>query len=68
MKPYRDIFEVIASRTMTMLIESDGGKPLALRKEDSADLLQWMADISNGGTLATGFDDLLTSFISEAPI
>lgn len=67
-EPYRDIFEVIASRTMTMLIESDAGKPLALRQEDSADLLQWMADISNRGTLATGFDDLLTSFIDEGPI
>ncbi|KAL7903861.1 putative transcriptional activator protein acu-15 [Trichoderma velutinum] len=68
MVPYREIFEALASRTMTMLIESDVDKPAPSPNtgEFQADLMQWVADISDVG-LPASFEDLLAGFINEAP-
>lgn len=69
-EPYRDIFEALASRTMTMLIETEVGKPAlspssATEQGGSTDLTQWIADISDGG-LPASFEELLAGFINES--
>ncbi|KAG9254069.1 fungal-specific transcription factor domain-containing protein [Emericellopsis atlantica] len=69
---YRDIFEVLASRTMTMLTDVQQGKMVgstALVQGQEAypeDLPQWMAGISDTG-YSTGADWLLSELIDEYP-
>ncbi|KAM0324310.1 hypothetical protein ACHAQA_008087 [Verticillium albo-atrum] len=71
--PYRDIFETLASRTMSMVL---GGKPAARANVQAADadsaerdiLADWMADVDNMG-MFDGFDDLLSGFLDDfAPL
>lgn len=70
--PYRDIFEVLASRTMTMLADLQEGKqvgPTALVQGQKAypeDLPQWVAGITDTG-YSTGADWLLSELIDELP-
>ncbi|KAH6695013.1 fungal-specific transcription factor domain-containing protein [Plectosphaerella plurivora] len=67
--PYRDIFEALASRTMSMVF---GGKPEASADSQVADtgiaerdgMADWMADIDNMG-MFSGFDDLLSGFMDD---
>lgn len=64
--PYRDIFEALASRTMSMVLS---GKPAAQVTSQATDvsddvgrdaLVDWMADIDGNG-----FDDLLSGFMDD---
>ena len=70
--PYRDIFEVLASRTMTMLADVQQGKsvgPTALVQGHEAypeELPQWMAGINDTG-YSVGADWLLSGLIAEFP-
>ncbi len=70
--PYRDIFEVLASRTMTMMADSQQGNsvaPVALVQGQDMypeDLPLWMAGISDTG-LSIGADWLLSELIDEFP-
>lgn len=68
--PFRNIFEVLASRTMTMLSDSHQGKdvgPIAIGPESETypeGLSQWMEGISDSG-ITTGVDWLLSELIDE---
>ncbi|KAF5706694.1 positive regulator of purine utilization [Fusarium mundagurra] len=70
--PFRNIFEVLASRTMTMMTDSHQGKevmPIAIGPEQETypeGLSQWMAVMSDTG-LTNGVDWLLSELIDEFP-
>ncbi|KAJ4033794.1 hypothetical protein NW761_006474 [Fusarium oxysporum] len=70
--PFRNIFEVLASRTMTMMTDSHQGKevmPIAIGPEQETypeGLSQWMAGMSDTG-ITTGVDWLLSELIDEFP-
>ncbi|KAJ5157920.1 uncharacterized protein N7482_009020 [Penicillium canariense] len=70
--PYRDIFQVLASRTMTMMVDKISTKvtlpcdPAQLIDPVPGDLAQWMAEITDLG-MEGGIDPLLTGFISSLP-
>lgn len=71
-EPYRDTFEALASRTMKMLAEvgaadsASGCAGAQSDQVDSAALMQWIADISDGG-MSHYFGDLLTGLVNEMP-
>lgn len=68
--PYRDIFEVLASRTLSMIVSRAIGPqlpPATPALSDSSDreaVTQWIADINDNNILA-GFDDLLAGFVDD---
>ncbi|KAI1630290.1 fungal-specific transcription factor domain-containing protein [Exophiala viscosa] len=70
--PYRDIFEALATRTMTMLVDKGAETPTALDFAPQADSLdsenfsQWISDITEGG-MADGLGDLLNGLVGEMP-
>jgi len=70
--PFRNIFEVLASRTMTMMTDSHQGKelmPIAIGSEQETypeGLSQWMAGMFDTG-ITTGVDWLLSELIDEFP-
>ncbi|KAK4949750.1 hypothetical protein LTR10_011592 [Elasticomyces elasticus] len=71
--PYRDIFEALATRTMTMLVDKGGdastGVDPALPQVDNLDsenFSQWISDITEGG-MADGLGDLLNGLVGEMP-
>jgi hypothetical protein len=70
--PYRDIFEALANRTITMMDDKtheNWNLPHALTQPDDLDaddLMQWMTNIADTG-MADGIDGLLTSLIGELP-
>ncbi|KAJ5179206.1 hypothetical protein N7492_002416 [Penicillium capsulatum] len=70
--PYRDIFEALASRTMTMMADLQQGKQMAStalvpsHTTYPEDLPQWVAGISDAG-ISTGVDWLLNELIDEFP-
>ncbi|KIV87382.1 hypothetical protein PV11_02932 [Exophiala sideris] len=72
--PYRDIFEALANRTITMMDENGHGEwtppgaAAAQQSNDSSssgsgDLMQWMSSIADTGGMSEGLDELLTSLI-----
>ncbi|KIN08863.1 hypothetical protein OIDMADRAFT_100432 [Oidiodendron maius Zn] len=69
--PYRDIFDALASRTMTMMVDKNHDQwmlPTTLALSDGldpADLIQWMADITDMG-MSDGMDRLLTGLIGDS--
>lgn len=64
--PYRDIFEALASRTLTMLVEKDRERSALPDIWESDNFTQWVADISDGG-MADGLGELLSGLIGEMP-
>lgn len=70
--PYRDIFEALASRTMTMMVDKNHEKwmlPSGSRQSDGldpGDLTRWMADIADTG-MSDGIDRFLTGLIGDLP-
>ncbi|KAF7561495.1 hypothetical protein G7046_g2644 [Stylonectria norvegica] len=68
--PYRDIFETLASRTMTMMDDRTEGKPTSTSALDDADaggegdLMQWMTEMADGG-MSEGFNGLLSSLFER---
>ncbi|KAF9879323.1 hypothetical protein CkaCkLH20_02866 [Colletotrichum karsti] len=70
--PYRDIFEVLASRTMTMLADLQQGKAVETvaishgQRYCPEELPQWMEGITHTG-YASGVDRLLSELIDECP-
>ncbi|OBT65299.1 hypothetical protein VE03_04680 [Pseudogymnoascus sp. 23342-1-I1] len=74
--PYRDIFEALASRTRTMMVDknhewwTEPASLTLLDGLDQEDLTQWMADI-NDSSMSDGIDRFLSGlvgdFIQQAP-
>ncbi|KAH7245335.1 fungal-specific transcription factor domain-containing protein [Fusarium tricinctum] len=70
--PFRNIFEVLTNRTMTMLSDAHQGKEItssAIGPESETypeGLSQWMEGISGSG-ITTGVDWLLSELIDEFP-
>jgi hypothetical protein len=76
--PYRDIFEALAARTMTMLVEKDRvemaseeGQTVGIGSSDEAlsspDVFsQWMADISETG-MGDSLETLLNGLVYDLP-
>ncbi|KAJ4253808.1 hypothetical protein NW762_010203 [Fusarium torreyae] len=70
--PFRNIFEALASRTMTMLTDSQEGNQavsttLGVEQDMNTEgLSQWAAGISDAG-ISTGVDWLLSELIDEYP-
>lgn len=68
--PYRDIFEALASRTRTMMVDRSNELDMEptvlmpLNGWDQADLTQWIADINDTG-MSDGIDRLLTVFMND---
>lgn len=73
--PYRDIFETLASRTMSMVLsgmmpagqQRSNEQPAGGGTADSPQrdvLADWMADFDSAGMLS-GFDDLLSGFMND---
>lgn len=65
--PYRDIFEALASRTMTMLVDginSDTNQHKDVDSQDDLDWSQWIADINDTGMSGT-VDRLLTGLMGD---
>lgn len=67
--PYRDIFEVLASRTLSMVVARNcqNPRPEAPPLSDSSDreaVTRWMADMDDMGML-DGFDGLLSGFMDD---
>ncbi|KAH8696217.1 fungal-specific transcription factor domain-containing protein [Talaromyces proteolyticus] len=68
--PYRDLFETLANRTMTMIVNRNNGVHTSSYPRASADptdqetLTQWMADIANTG-MSDEMEELLAGFIDE---
>jgi hypothetical protein len=68
--PFRDVFEALASRTMTMLADVQQGKvvdSIALAQGQTAypeDLPQWMEGITHAG-MSSGTDWLLSELIDD---
>ncbi|KAF9877052.1 hypothetical protein CkaCkLH20_05318 [Colletotrichum karsti] len=72
--PYRDIFEALANRTMSMLLHGKSAAQASSQTgQDGSDNPQrdawaWMADFDHTGVL-DGFDDLLSGFMEDlAPL
>ncbi|KIV78792.1 hypothetical protein PV11_06402 [Exophiala sideris] len=71
--PYRDIFEALATRTITMLVDKGGDAstdvdpaPPQVDNLDSENFSQWISDITEGG-MADGLGDLLNGLVGEMP-
>lgn len=67
--PYRDIFQELASRTITMIAEAPNGRAnefMSVMEEQTQDLTQWMADIEDMG-VSLGADQLLTGLMDGLP-
>lgn len=70
--PYRDVFEALANRTMTMLADKQQGKEVApdwlVTEEDqySASFPQWMAGIADS-EISLGLDLILNDLINDVP-
>jgi hypothetical protein len=70
--PYRDVFEALASRTITMLADEEQGKEIASnwlvteKDQYSESLSQLMAGIADSG-ISLGVDLLLSGLICEFP-
>lgn len=72
--PYRDLFEALSSRTMTMLVKKNHERwDLSASELDSPmlgpaqdDLTQWMMAIADSG-MSDSVDDLLTGLVGELP-
>ncbi|KAL5333333.1 putative transcriptional activator protein acu-15 [Aspergillus crustosus] len=66
--PYRDIFGMLANRTMMMMDErADGSweRPVAAAEPDTCDeLMEWMTRVTDMG-MSEGFDTLLTGFVGD---
>lgn len=68
--PYRDIFEALASRTRTMMVDksyewwTESNCSTLSDGLDQGDLTQWMADINDMG-ISDGVDRILTGLIGE---
>jgi hypothetical protein len=68
--PYLEIFEALASRTTTMMVDESHERctppnPSTISDDvDSVNLTQWMADISNTG-MSDGVDSLLSGLIGD---
>ncbi|KAH7177064.1 putative transcriptional activator protein acu-15 [Dactylonectria macrodidyma] len=68
--PYRDIFETLANRTLTMMDDRAEGRPAAPSvsavqgNRNEGELMQWMTDIADEG-MPEGFNGLLTSLVSD---
>lgn len=69
--PYRDIFEILASRTLSMVVDKGSrGQPGPDASEpvpgtpDREVVSRWMADIDGKGMLS-GFDSLLSGFLDN---
>lgn len=68
--PYRDLFEVLANRTMTMIVSKNNGANIVPTPWASADateqetLTQWMVDIANTG-MSDEMEGLLSGFMDE---
>jgi hypothetical protein len=68
--PYRDIFEALASRTMTMMVDKNHEQWMLLAPSTLSDrqvpgnLTQWMADIADVG-MSDGVDRALNNLIGE---
>ena len=68
--PYRDIFEALASRTMTMMVNKNQEWDLVPASSmlsdglNQEDLTQWMADIADVG-MSDGIDRLLTGLVGD---
>lgn len=72
--PYRDIFEALAKRTITMMDENGHGDwtlPSAESQPEGSggagDFMQWRSCIEDTGGMSEGLDELLTSLIGDAP-
>ncbi|ETS86656.1 hypothetical protein PFICI_00484 [Pestalotiopsis fici W106-1] len=69
--PFRDTFEVLFNRTMTMMADIQQGKqsePALLSTDQGAyplDLPQWIAGISTTGSSMTGADWLLSELVED---
>lgn len=69
---YRDIFELLAGHTLSMIVNRKDQSLLPPRDSTLVDSLeretmsQWISDIGNTGTF-DNFDDLLTGYIDELP-
>lgn len=68
--PYRDLFEVLANRTMTMIVSRNNGTnilPTHWASTDSTEqetLIQWIADIANTG-MSDEMEGLLNGFMDD---
>lgn len=65
--PYRDIFEALASRTMSMIVDKNQGPCGATTLADGVDQgqwEQWMGDIADV-RMSDGLDQLLTGLVGE---
>lgn len=69
--PYRDIFETLASRTMSMIMGTNHdhpplpASPALSDDSDREAVTRWIADIDNQGMLS-GFDELLSGFLNHS--
>lgn len=71
--PYRDLFEALASRTMTMLVErnnstasSHGSSNGHANDSDDLDWSQWLADIADTRGMSNTVDKLLMGLMSDS--
>jgi hypothetical protein len=70
--PYRDIFEALAGRTMTMMADKSHEKrmltstPTQPDGPDAGDMMQWRERIADTG-MSGGVDMLLTGLIGDLP-
>ncbi len=70
--PYRDIFETLASRTMTMMADKKHqewilpGTSTDALDQSPGELTQWMASIADTG-MSDGYDRLLTGLVGDLP-
>lgn len=78
--PYRDIFEALATRTMTMLVDKrgetttttsssdvlDSAPPPQMDTWDSENFAQWISNVTEAG-MADGMGDLLNGLVGEMP-
>lgn len=70
--PYRDLFELLADRTLTMIVGKNNGNhvlpsPAAFSGVEDQEMetsTQWMADIANGG-VSGEMGELLAEFMDE---
>ncbi len=68
--PYRDLFEALASRTITMIVEKNQERwigpdaPMSLDGLDLGDLSQWVTGIADMG-MSDGVDKILADFVGD---
>ncbi|BCS25405.1 uncharacterized protein APUU_50116S [Aspergillus puulaauensis] len=63
--PYRDIFQALASRTITMIADSPNYSSdgiISVTEDDPGDVSQWMVDIADTG-VSLGAGQLLSEFV-----